>query len=165
MTEKEQLIENIKEALPIAEKMQELEENIEQLEAKIAKSHVGCVLIGLTAFFLVCGIIELSSGGLILAIILGVVIAAKKGSGASAATKLSEVQQQYAAYKQCAALAWLPEKYRIPSSIAKIASYVRDGRVDTLKEAINTLEAELAQQRLEASAAVGAYIGAKQGRY
>lgn len=74
--------------------------------------------------------------------------AARKG-------KISKLTAQLAGYRSDPSLSWLPPAYRDSFSWEKIGEYIVNLRANTLQEAINLLETEQHQARLEFMAALG----------
>lgn len=179
MNEKDTLVQNVNGALPTAQKMNQLENEIVQLNAKIEEQKkFGCLSV-LPAFFAVTLIpsgyfllmhpngkkllgLLLLAIGCVLAYFVFIKRIIRQGQYKK---RIAEVQQECEVLRDDATLAWLPAEYRTGSCLNAIISYVQNGRADSLKEALNLLENELHQQRMESAAAVGAYYGAQSGRY
>lgn len=178
MNEKEQLLQNINAAMPIAQQMQALETEINALEAEVEKkSHYGCgtvFVLGLGLLFGFIGIgillsgLSKNSGDIKASLIFIVVIVLCLGylfrrikRVMTCKSQIGMSKQKLLVLRQDNSLSWLPESYRTSGCIAAIRSYLSDGRADTLKEALNLLETEMHRQRLEDSAFLGAYYANK----
>ena len=175
MNEKEILIQNVNGAIPTAQKMKQLENEIDQLSAEIEqKKKFGCLWV--VAFFFsfafvisgVCFILAEEFGSMLFAFavaslpVIFLILRLKRINACK--SKIKELEGDIANMQNDTTLAWLPAEYRTGSCLTAIIGYVQNGRADSLKEAINLLENEMHQQRMENAAAVGAYIGAKSGK-
>lgn len=177
MSEKELFIINANNSLPLAQKLNQLEDEFEQLSEEIEqKKKFGCLwamALGFSALMAILGVVAILAYGLkgftsmlfffaiasppviLLVLRLRRIITCK--------TKIQELERNIANMQGDISLAWLPTEYRTGSCLNAIIGYAQNGRADTLKEALNILENEMHQQRMENAAAMGAYIGAQQG--
>ncbi len=178
MNEKEIFMANVNNSLPLAQKLNQLEDEMEQLSEEIErKKKFGCLwamALGFSALMAILGVVAILAYGLkgftsmlfffaiasppviLLVLRLKRIITCK--------TKIQELERNIANIQGDISLALLPTEYRTGSCLNAIIGYAQNGRADTLKEALNILENEMHQQRMESAAAVGAYIGAQQGR-
>lgn len=173
MNEKEILIQNVNGAIPTAQKMKQLENEIEQLSAEIErKKKYGCMWV--VAFFFSAMLVIVGIGLIFVEEftimpfafaslpVIFLILRLKRINACK--SKIKELEGDIANMQNDTTLAWLPAEYRTGSCLTAIIGYVQNGRADSLKEAINLLENEMHQQRMENAAAVGAYIGAKSGK-
>lgn len=165
MNEKEQLLQSINAAAPVVGQMYKLETEITALEAEVEKkSHYGCGTVLILGLGLLFGMIGLGTGTLILIAFMAACIfflVNRIRRVIVCKSTIAQSQQKLSLLRQDNSLSWLPEIYRTSSCIAAINSYLSDGRADSLKEALNLLETEMHQQRLENSAFLGAYFANK----
>lgn len=173
MNEKEIIIQNVNGAIPTAQKMKQLENEIEQLSAEIErKKKYSClwVVAFVFSFVLVIGGIgliyveEFTLMPFAVASLPVIFLILRLKRINACKSKIKELEGDIANMQNDTTLAWLPAEYRTGSCLTAIIGYVQNGRADSLKEAINLLENEMHQQRMENAAAVGAYIGAKSGK-
>lgn len=173
MNEKEILIQNVNGAIPTAQKMKQLENEIEQLSVEIErKKKYSClwVVAFVFSFVLVIGGIgliyveEFTLMPFAVASLPVIFLILRLKRINACKSKIKELEGNIANMQNDTTLAWLPAEYRTGSCLTAIIGYVQNGRADSLKEAINLLENEMHQQRMENAAAVGAYIGAKSGK-
>ena len=179
MSEKEQFINNVNGAIPMAQKLNQLEDEIDTFSAEIEqKKKFGClwvvaftysvlmVVMGVAAILGYC-LKGFTSMLFFFAIasppIILLVLRLKRVNVCKA--KIQELERNVAIIQGDSTLAWLPAEYRTGSCLDAIIGYVQNGRADSLKEALNLLEADMHRQRMEEAAVVGAYIGAQSGRY
>lgn len=160
MEEKEQLIKNISNARPVMERMVEIMDMQDVLSAKIGKKEDSKIAVILAYLFLgslpllQLGNVKSFAGFIVLLIfalpiILFILHRKKKKARMSQYFKNA---QEIEALKLNVALVWLPESYRHPYCYYNIAEYISNGRADNLKEALNLLETQMHQERLEAAA-------------
>ena len=176
MSEKEMLLQNIAAAAPITQQLGQIEAEISDLsDEREKKKKVGCGWIGLLIICVLAvlwglgfvildkdfsGLITFAIGAVPIAIFIKRILRAGECK-----KKISELAAKYQGLRNDTSLSWLPPDYRDSSSINAIASYLQNGRADSLKEAINLLETEQHNERMENAAALGAYFGAQSGRY
>lgn len=177
MNEKEQLIQNLNSAMPIAQQMQKIEDEIGSIEVQIEKQKkfwggmkVVAIIAAIILVFAIIAIItgeKFKAGDLLGLLITGFIIFIyamhlKKLKGEK--QRIDALNNQYKGLQQNPNLAWLHDKYRTSSCIHKIAEYVNSGRADSMKEALNLLEEDIHRQEMEDAAAFGAFYGAQSGR-
>ena len=178
MNEKEQLIQNVNASVPVMEQMHQLEMEITALEDEVQKkSQYGCgtgIVLGMVVLFGIFSLGILLGGrnnnpndtqqalicvGIMVVCLVFLFRQIKRVKTCKSQLGLSK--QKLILLRADNSLSWLPESYRTSSCISAIRSYLLDGRADSLKEAINLLETEMHQQRLEDSAFLGAYYANK----
>ena len=176
MDERELLIRNVNEAMPMTPQMKQLEETISSLSEEYNKKKktgiIGAISIFFGGIFLLTGIStsllsieEKNTFNLITALfitILGFVIIhvgyKKKKKRAKKCEKLlAENRNQLTILQSSPGLAWLPPDYRTSECINIISSYVNSGRAETMKEALALLDQTIHNERMENAAFLGAY--------
>lgn len=175
MDEKEILISHLENSVNITRELQTLEEQVDDIESRIdAKERFWKGMKTLAVIGNIIGFISVVSlfvdkltVGMIIVTIICFVPAFFYGRHKSALKKMrketEELQKKYSELQNDSALSWLMNKYRTSECIFKIAEYVKSGRADSLKEALNLLETEMHNERMESAAAIGAYFGAQSG--
>ena len=178
MNEREQLLQNVKGAIPIANQMKQIMLEINQSEDIIERKKkfwggYRAVIINFFAIiFFIAGISDLINEpgdrmqGFIAALISGAVIYGyimylKRVKNEK--KKIESLNQKHMELAQNSALSWLPAQYRYFSCIYMISEYLNNGRADNMKEALNLLEEDIHRLHMRDAAAIGAYIGAKSG--
>lgn len=177
MSEKEMLLQNIAAAAPITQQLGQIEAEISDLsDEREKKKKVGCgwiFVLFCAAIAALCGlgfiVLDKNFGTGFLYFAMGAVPIAlfvmRILRAGECKKKISDLAAKYQSLRNDASLSWLPPDYRDSSCINAIASYLQNGRADSLKEAINLLETEQHNERMENAAALGAYFGAQSGRY
>ena len=174
MNERETLIQNISAALPIAQQMSLIEEEVGKLhEEREKKKKIGVGLIILLIIAVLCvlyGFVVIVATkhldglfNVVLGVIPFVAVYKRLQRAKECLIKIEELKEKYQGMQNDSNLSWLPMDYRSSFCISEIATYVQNGRADTLKEAINLFETEQHNQRLENAAALGAYWGVLTG--
>ncbi len=171
MNEKDELIANINASFDIMKKIEILENGILMYSDKRRKARgvgsfilfyiVGAVLGGLLMMVLsnipffaygpMSGLIAFSMFILpILVPILARIMRSKQCEN-----EINKLNAQLTTYKNDPVLYWLPAAYRDSFSFTQIASYIQNMRANNIQEAINLLETEKHQARLELNARYG----------
>ena len=175
MNEKDQLIQNINGAMPVAQQMQKIEGEIDQLKDEIErKKKYGCgwmLMIVIAAVSGIIGFIFIAAGEgkkipsallcFVIAAVPIVFIIRRFMRSSECKRKIQELEQQRASLQNDPSLAWVPAEYRSGSCLAEIINYVQSGRADSLKEALNLLDEEIHRQQMCDAAALGAFYGAQ----
>lgn len=171
MTERENLIRNIQESAHIAEQMRNVEAELLKCVESADKYSVNKKPSVITIIAAVIDLIiilfgggfETANGGLF--IIICSVIVAKYVLTVVLSTlfvkniknKAARLDAEHTKLRNDQSMQWLPDKYRNSTDFNMIASYLKNDRADTLREAINILEQESHYRRMENAAAMGAY--------
>lgn len=132
------------------DELEEMEGQLTQLELKASNSSRNkMILIGflLTAFM---GL------GLILIVYAFIRQNKSKQTAADYKQQVQAKQREVETLKNDAALAWLPYNYRDSTFFAMMYGYVTNMRANTLSEAINLLETEMHQARVELLSGISA---------
>ena len=176
MNEKELLIQNATNAMPVAQQLLPIEEEINELGSIVYKPKsimrlLGKILIilAINGFFFNNIGDALNEADVFMAISFIVIYGAiiyflfirgpiKKRE---AQEKLLVMQEQWKELVQDERLSWLPESYRRGHSAVAIYNYAINGRADSLKEALNLYETEKHHERVEFAAMLGAYNAAQ----
>jgi len=128
--------------------IEQLDEQMEPVRAKAANGRRNLIAAsGILLWFV----------GIVLTIPLAIALQKKHQA------ELAELEQQQQAkqneietLKNDASLAWLPYDYRDPTYFAMMYGYVKNMRANSLSEAINLLETEMHQARVELMSSVAA---------
>lgn len=174
MNEKEAIIKNISESAHITEQMKKIEEQLINKESSALKYSVKKPS-GITIIAAILGIVFTLGGGFtdkdhvgagLLAIVCFVIVAKyvlttilNKTALDKIKADISSLDTEHKKLRNDSKLHWLPEAYRNSTDISMIASYIQNGRADTMREALNLLEQDKHNQRMEQAAAIGAYYG------
>lgn len=183
MNEKEMLIANVRASEEVGQQITSKEGEIDKLLTKKAarrKATGGESLMGRILWFMFiycclfsCGTVIIIStigkiweplGTLACLIFCGYLIYFYFVEGFVLNVKIKKAQKEIEVLEQSPQLSWIPAEYRKSNCITAIISYVQSGRADTMKEALNILEQDMHNQRMENAAALGAYYGAQSGR-
>lgn len=174
MNEKEQLIQNISNSMPVTQELKKLEDEVNLVFDKIYKKEkfwkgwkvltIIDLIIFVPALILSFSDLKELPGVLLFGIPVYLFIWHKKDIKKKE-QNINELKQKHSEVASDSSLSWLPAKYRDSFCISKIADYINVGRADTLKEAINMLEQEIKQEELKEAALIGAYYGAQSNRY
>lgn len=155
---------------PIADRMIEISENEEKLNKIITKNsgkkkNVVLWVIGLIYLY---SFLAASASGEPISIVYGSVTAIcvllyvrRKIKVINAKKKIANLEDEYSKLRENEALEWIPISYRNGYDIILLMKYFINDRADTIREAINILEAEKQNARMVNAAATGAYYGAK----
>ena len=163
--EREAVIAQATNCLPVMTSMKENEDKIEGLEEEIEKYEKKGKISYAIFIYIIClfivGMILIKAPNFIqwLAIIACVPIPVmyrkkKLNKAAELKAQKQDCENQISVLKQDATLSWLPYDYRDATSFAMILSYLENMRANTLREAINLLETEKHQARVELMAAL-----------
>lgn len=128
----------------------EMEEQLSQLELKASNSSRNKLLI---IGFLLTAFMGL---GLILIVYAFIRQNKSKQTAAEYKQKVQAKQAEAETLKNDAALAWLPYNYRDSTFFAMMYGYVTNMRANSLSEAINLLETEMHQARVELLSGISA---------
>lgn len=166
MSEKEQIIQNVNAAIPVAKQMAELEAEVAENTEKEKKSRSSKWLFVIPLFFGAAALMQLMRGNiaqvLVFAVITAVlcfIILSLKNKHKKCEQALAESKKKLELIKTDPALSWLPAQYRNPACVNNIMDYIQTGRADTMKELFNLLDEDIHRQRMENAALVGAYLG------
>lgn len=175
MDEKEKLISCLENSMAVTRQLQTLEEQIDDIELRIdAKERFWkgmktlAVIGNIIGFICVVSLfVDKLTVGMVIVTMICFLPAFFYGKHKTQLKKMrketEELQKKYSELQKDSALSWLMDKYRTSECILNIAEYVQSGRADTLKEALNLLETEIHNKRMESAAAIGAYFGAQSG--
>ena len=171
MNEKEILIQNVNNAMPVAEKMKPIEDEISKLDVKSGgriqiKSVVFLFLFLIFTTSILDQLINCRApfpNDIIFSAIFGF-LSYKTGikqlmDKIRAKRTIPVLKQKLSEIANDGTLSWLPEEYRTSGCINAMSRYISAGRVENLKEALNLLDLDLHRERMEGAAMIGAYAG------
>ena len=158
--ERDAILAQATNCLPVMTSMKENEDKIESLDDEIEKYEkkgkiIYAIFIYIVCFLIVAIILQKTPNfiqllGMIAIVPIPVMYRKKKlNKAAELKAQKQECENQINVLKQDATLSWLPYDYRDATSFAMILSYLENMRANTLKEAINLLETEKHQARVE----------------
>lgn len=152
MNEREQLLNNISNSFE-SMKIIEIKENIcDRTEESINRLKKFCRIRILFIYIFCAAFIsksfDLSLQFIVLAIAVSIWIVSK-AKLKSLKSKLQKKENDLHNSKSDVLLQWLPMSYRDSTSYKLIAGYVNNMRANTLQEALNLMETEMHQARLE----------------
>ncbi len=170
MIERENLIKNIQESAHIAEQMRNVEEELLKCVESADKYSVNKKPSVITIIAAIIDLIIILFGGGFetvvggLLIIACTIIVAKYVLTLLLSTlfvkniknKAARLDAEHTRLRNDQSMQWLPDTYRNSTDFNMIASYIKNDRADTLREAINILEQETHYRRMEKAAAMGA---------
>lgn len=158
MTETEKLIGQINESAAIMTEVDKNEDVVIANEEKLRKGEKWILVVIVSLLLsMLFGYLAVSIGeplvGIILIVVFAAILALQIRSRMNRKKKITDLTAKNNELTNNPVLAWLPMDYRNGYDFFKIAEYVQNQRANTLQEAINLLEREKHERRVEIYAA------------